>query len=298
MLDVTAYSERRLHAHRDDGRDGHHRPSDGSRRPALHPAGGEGEGGGRASPDRAPRHGARHLPARRGPLSEHAGGPRRAAPASLRHRPLGRALSQEGPPEGSLGAPVLLPQPRRGRPPVRPLLLRRRWGAGRRRRQPRHHELGRWHGMSRGARGFTLIEMAMVLLIIAIGSALVVPMIEGGFDSREVRRAARQLAATMHYCRGEAVALGKPQELVIVQATNTIQTTGGRSGVLSDRAVIEQIRGAFEPAPGVAQILFYPNGATTGADVSPISRRDWIEKGQANRILIHLDPLVGSVTVQ
>src|SRR5439155_1588077 len=83
----------------------------------------------------------------------------------------------------------------------------------------------------------------------------------------------------MHYCRGEAVALGKPQELVIVQATNTIQTTGGRSGVLSDRAVIEQIRGAFEPAPGVAQILFYPNGATTGADVSLISRRDWPEEG-------------------
>ena len=45
--------------------------------------------------------------------------------------------------------------------------------------------------MSHAARGFTLIEMAMVLLIIAVASALVVPMIEGGFDSREVRRAAR-----------------------------------------------------------------------------------------------------------
>ena len=43
--------------------------------------------------------------------------------------------------------------------------------------------------MTRAARGFTLIEMAMVLLIIAIGSALVVPMIEGGVDSREIGRA-------------------------------------------------------------------------------------------------------------
>ena len=152
--------------------------------------------------------------------------------------------------------------------------------------------------MSHAARGFTLIEMAMVLLIIAIGSALVVPMIEGGFDSREVRRAARQLAATMHYCRGEAVSVGKPQELVIVQAPNTISTSGGRSAVLSDRAVIEQIRGAFEPAPGVAQILFYPNGATTGADVTLVSRRDWLEKSRPDRILIHLDPWVGTVTVQ
>src|SRR5207247_10764504 len=120
------------------------------------------------------------------------------------------------------------------------------------------------------------VTVAMVLHITASGSALVVPMIEGGVDSREVRRAARQIAATMHYCRGEAVAVGKPQELVIVQATNAIQTTGGRSAVLSDRAVIEQIRGAFEPAPGVAQLLFYPHGATTGADVSRIRRREWL----------------------
>src|SRR3989442_14414256 len=100
--------------------------------------------------------------------------------------------------------------------------------------------------MNHAARGFTLIEMAMVLLIIAIGSALVVPMIEGGFDAREVRRAARQLAATMHYCRGEAVAVGKPQELVIDAVKNTVRTTGGRTAALSDRAVIEDIRGGFE----------------------------------------------------
>src|SRR5256884_5701980 len=136
--------------------------------------------------------------------------------------------------------------------------------------------------MSRAARGFTLIEMAMVLLIIAIGSALVVPMIEGGFDSREVRRAARQIAATMHYCRGEAVAVGKPQELVIVQATNAIQTTGGRSAVLSDRAVIEQIRGGFNPATGVAQILFYPNAPTNEAAISLGSLAHWDGRGQPN----------------
>ena len=63
--------------------------------------------------------------------------------------------------------------------------------------------------------GFTLLEMMVVLVIVAIGSALVVPMVEGGYDAREVRRAARQIASTMHYCRGEAVALGQPQELVV-----------------------------------------------------------------------------------
>src|SRR5256885_5805423 len=103
--------------------------------------------------------------------------------------------------------------------------------------------------MSHAARGFTLLEMAMVLLIIAVGSALVVPMIEGGFDNREVRRAARQLAATMHYCRGEAVALGKPQELVIDAGQNTLPTSGGPPGAPRQPAVLQRLGSGLQAAP-------------------------------------------------
>ena len=103
-----------------------------------------------------------------------------------------------------------------------------------------------------GARGFTFIETTVVLLIIALGTALAVPMIEGGWESREVRRAARQLASTMHYCRGEAVATGQPQELVIDPLKNSIHTTGwGRWAVLTERAVIAQVRGGNDMGDGV-----------------------------------------------
>src|SRR5207249_2972516 len=101
---------------------------------------------------------------------------------------------------------------------------------------------------------------------VAIGSALVVPMVEGGYEAREVRRAARQIASTMHYCRGEAVALGQPQELVIDALENSIHTTGwGRWAVLTDRAVIEDVQGGQAFGDGVVQILFFPNGSTSGA---------------------------------
>jgi general secretion pathway protein H len=145
-----------------------------------------------------------------------------------------------------------------------------------------------------GRRAFTLVEMVMVLLIIAIGSALVVPMIEGGFEAREVRRAARQIASTMHFCRGEAVALGQPQELVIDTVQNTIHTTAwGRWAVLTDRAVIEDVRGGQEFGEGVVQILFFPNGSTSGAEVVVASRRDRRE----HRLRVELDPLLGTVHV-
>jgi general secretion pathway protein H len=146
----------------------------------------------------------------------------------------------------------------------------------------------------RRTRGFTLIEMVMVVLIIAIGSALAIPMIESGIEAREVRRVARQIASTMHYCRVEAVSRGAPQELVIDANKNTMHTTGwGRWAVLTDRAVIERLQGGHQIEDGVVQILFFPNGASSGADVLVANRRDRTR----NRIAIELDPLISTVRV-
>ena len=149
--------------------------------------------------------------------------------------------------------------------------------------------------MSSRPRGFTLLETTIVLVIIGIAVALAMPMIEGGFDAREVRRAARQIASTMHYCRGEAVSLGVPQELVIDSYRNTIRTTGwGRWAVLTDRAMITGVRGGNALGDGVVQVLFFPNGSTSGVEVLLASRRDRF----ANRLRVALDPLLGSVRVE
>lgn len=140
---------------------------------------------------------------------------------------------------------------------------------------------------------FTLIELTVVLFIIALGTALAVPMVESGFDSREVRRAARQIAATMHYCRGEAVATGAPQQLLIDPDNNGIRTADqGRWAVLTDRAVIEKVEGGATFGDGTSQIMFFPNGSTSGARITIASRRD-----RHNRLQVTLDRLIGNVHV-
>ena len=147
---------------------------------------------------------------------------------------------------------------------------------------------------ARSPRGFTLIEMSVVLVIIAIGLTLAVPLIEGGMDSREVRRAARQIASTMVHCRVEALSKSEPQELVINPERNTLSTTDwGRWVVLTDRAVIERVDGGAEVGDGARQILFFPNGSTSGADIVVASRRDRTHE----RLRIRLDPLIGTVRV-
>jgi len=147
----------------------------------------------------------------------------------------------------------------------------------------------------RRRRGFSLLEMIMVLLIVALVMALVGPMIEGGFTQREVRRAARQIAATMHHCRGEALARGTPQGLVLDAPENSIRTSDeGRWAILTDRAIITDLQGGEMVGDGVMQVLFYPNGSTSGADIVVASRRDPSEI----RLRVQLDPLIGRVEVK
>jgi general secretion pathway protein H len=142
-------------------------------------------------------------------------------------------------------------------------------------------------------RGFTLIEMTMVIAIIAIAMGVVVPMIDAGVTSREVRRAARQIASTMHHLRTESVSLGKATAMQIDVEQNSIETVGGgRWAALTDRAVIESVA-AQQVDTGRYEIRFFPNGSNTGAAVVLASRADRTR----NRLRVDLDPLVGTVRV-
>lgn len=145
----------------------------------------------------------------------------------------------------------------------------------------------------RGARGFTLIEMTVVIAVIAIAMGVVVPMIDAGITAREVRRAARQIAATMHHLRTEAVSQGAPVAMQIDVDQNSIETVGGgRWAVLTERAVIEDVA-AEEVERGRFRIRFFPNGSNTGAAVVLASRDDRTR----NRLRVDLDPLLGSIRV-
>jgi type II secretion system protein H len=144
-------------------------------------------------------------------------------------------------------------------------------------------------------RGFTFIEMIVVLVIVGLAAAVVVPALDAGLDSREVRRATRQIAATMHHMRTEALATGRLRRMRINPAENAIETDDrGRWAVLTERAIIERVEGGAMAGDGTVDILFYANGATSGADIVIASRRD----RSSNRMRLMLDPLVGSIRVE
>jgi type II secretion system protein H len=147
----------------------------------------------------------------------------------------------------------------------------------------------------RRARGFTFIELMIVLSIVALGAVMVMPALDAGIDSREVRRAVRQIAATMQYCRREAVATGALKRLRIKPDDNKIETDDGkRWAVLTERALIERIDGGWDAGLGQYDVAFFPNGSTSGAEIVVVSRHD----RSRNRLRLVLDPLVGTVRVE
>lgn len=70
-------------------------------------------------------------------------------------------------------------------------------------------------GLRARARGLSLLELLIVLMIIGFVSAIAIPMLRGGVSNAELKGAARQLAAGLRLARSEAVTQRRETFLVV-----------------------------------------------------------------------------------
>src|SRR5919108_1751802 len=75
------------------------------------------------------------------------------------------------------------------------------------------------------SRGFSLLELLLVVCLLGLSSLVVLPTIEAGLRQRELRRSALALAATARDLRSRALQTGIPQQLVLRIAENSYQVT-------------------------------------------------------------------------
>jgi general secretion pathway protein H len=152
-------------------------------------------------------------------------------------------------------------------------------------------------GAARGRRaraeGFSLFELIIVMLIVAIAGALVGPAVQSGWRSREIRQGTRKLAGVMRGLRERAVRRGVDQELVLEPDGETIRWSGGEVATLPDGVVISGIRGGWRDPDGRVRAAFYPSGGTSGLGVVVAGR------GEGGlQFTVELDPLLGSVVIR
>lgn len=117
-------------------------------------------------------------------------------------------------------------------------------------------------------RGFTLLEMLMVTVLIAGIGLLAAATMTGGTDRMKLNATAKEIASELRHARAKALATGTPQHFVIDPREHRWQSDADRSGTIPE-ALGVSFTGAREmqPAAGVGAIVFFGDGASTGGRV-------------------------------
>lgn len=155
-------------------------------------------------------------------------------------------------------------------------------------------------------RGFTLLEILLVVSIMAMAALLVVPSVTG-MDNRRFDAQVREASGLLNYARRTAVVRGLPTRVSFhteedgsgdASDGNAEDDSGSRPGPLrAGRWVADGIRLGFRDSTGQQReidgeldIMFYPEGGSTGGELL-LSRN-------GRRAEINIDPFSGRVNTE
>jgi len=126
-------------------------------------------------------------------------------------------------------------------------------------------------------KGFTLIELMAVILLLALAMSAVTFSFSKSLHSARVTAASRDLVAALRYTRGQAIVKGKQQVLLLNLDSNTY-TAPGKSSVALPKDMTLRLTTAEQELTGSNSggIRFFADGSSTGGHISVLmDRREW-----------------------
>lgn len=131
---------------------------------------------------------------------------------------------------------------------------------------------------SSSTKGFTLIELTVVLVIAGLLFAISVPNLSKWSDSRDYREAVRQVVSAANIARALATRSNKPVDLVFEPEQKKMAVVA--AGVTLDEGKIIRFpesltlsvtsAAALSSSKGASVIRFYPAGGASGGDIELI----------------------------
>jgi general secretion pathway protein H len=138
--------------------------------------------------------------------------------------------------------------------------------------------------------GFTLIEMMVCLVILALVIGLLPPLLGRARDSAALAEAAQSVVTALRETRNEAITTGRAERFAIDLATGTFRAGRGKTQSLPSGIRLSLVTTADEQLNDRSgAILFFPDGSSTGGRLSLL--RD------ARRHDIRVDWLTGRITM-
>ena len=122
------------------------------------------------------------------------------------------------------------------------------------------------------SRGFTLMELMVVILLISILSAVLVPEMRGTFEEALLRSSARQLVGACGVAYGRAVAEGRPHRLRFDPATGKFKVGRSSADGAGTPSNVDLSGGTGSIDPRVS-VQLRPGANVSPAAVETISRR-------------------------
>ena len=119
-------------------------------------------------------------------------------------------------------------------------------------------------------RGFTIIELLVVMVIMALAYTLASPMISSGVSGAELKASARQIAAGLRKARSDAISRRQESVLTLDLASRQFQLTGdARVYRLPPSVAVKVFTAQSELVGGTAgSIRFFPDGGSTGGRIT------------------------------
>jgi type II secretory pathway pseudopilin PulG len=139
--------------------------------------------------------------------------------------------------------------------------------------------------------GFTLLELVLVLLLLAVSMLVVLPNIDKGLQEREVRVTALGLAAVARSLRSRALFDGVPQQLVISLPQSSYSVANTREVRLPPEVKFVSVEGGEVVDRDTKKFYFFPNGSSLGGEIV-------LADGEKNIYYsVRLEALTGNIAV-
>jgi general secretion pathway protein H len=118
------------------------------------------------------------------------------------------------------------------------------------------------------ARGFTLVELLVVLAILALVMVLIPPFLAGGQARAELATSAREIASALRETRSLAIRQGRSEAFVVDGAAGAFRTAGGATERRLPAGLRLSLLTLANKRLDVGVIRFFGDGSSTGGSIS------------------------------
>jgi general secretion pathway protein H len=121
------------------------------------------------------------------------------------------------------------------------------------------------HRAPLGRAGFTLLELLVTVLLIALAVGLVGPAVGRSTETLRARADVAGFSAVLRHAREKAIVTRQPHAVVLDPGENRLTVTTGEDEVRETRVLPPRVRLEASPPPALT-VRFEPYGTSSGGD--------------------------------